>query len=228
MGRIWAVMPLLEGWGRADAIVAEFLDEIASWDDKRLNNLAALLPKIITDSEVCRRRLFSLIQHLERPRFDLITRGFAALGCTATDSEVVDVLLAGVGKNAPAFDPGPALLEHFSAHPRVRQYAINTFKNHTPPLASLALVYKDDPEIRRLILSFANPLPDTLRGDIVEAASREAIMRPSFNSILEDYDIEVDGELKIAASIYYHRLVMRGLIGPSPQHLAKLRTDLDQ
>jgi hypothetical protein len=225
-GEYWAVMPLLDGWGRADAIVAEFLDEIASWDDKRLNRLAAVLPRIITDPKVCRERLFSLTHHSERPRFDLIAHGFAALGCTAADSEVVDVLLAAVGEHAPAFDPGPPLLEHFSANPRVRQYAVNTLKNRAPPLASVALAYKDDSEIRRLILSFANPLPATLRGDILEAASREATMRPTFNSILEDYDIEVDGELKIAASIYYHRLAMRGLTGPIPQHLAELRTDL--
>ena len=51
-------------------------------------------------------------------------------------------------------------------------------------------------------------------------------MRPCFNSVSEGYDIEVNGELKIAASIHYHRLLARGPVGPSPEHLAKLATDL--
>jgi hypothetical protein len=225
-GDFWAVRPLLEGWGRADSTLAAFFDGIASWDDKRLDNLAALLPKIITDSEACRARLLSLARHSERPRFDLIARGFAALGCASDDSEVVDVLLAGIGEGAPAFDHGPALLAHFSANSRVRQYALDALKERAPPLTTLALAYKDDAEIRALVLRFANSLPATLRGDIVEVASGEASVRPCFNSVLKGYDIEVDGELKIAASIYYHRLLARGPVGPSPEHLAKLATDL--
>jgi hypothetical protein len=90
---VWAVRPLLEGWGRSDPIAAAFMDEIASWDDKRLSDLAAILPQILTDFDACRTRLLSLA-HAERPRFDLIARGLAALGCTADDTEVVDTLLA--------------------------------------------------------------------------------------------------------------------------------------
>jgi hypothetical protein len=100
----WAVRPLVEGWGRSDPIVASFMDEIASWDDNKLENVAAILPQILTDFDVCRSRLLSLASGLERPRFDLIARGLAALGCTAADTEVVDTLLAAVGKGAPAYD----------------------------------------------------------------------------------------------------------------------------
>jgi hypothetical protein len=77
---------LLEGWGRADSVVAAFLDEIASWDDKRLNNLAALLPKIIANFDVCRARLLSLAKTLQNARFDLIALGCADLGCAADDA----------------------------------------------------------------------------------------------------------------------------------------------
>jgi hypothetical protein len=40
--------------------------------------------------------------------------------------------------------------------------------------------------------------------------------------VLEGYDIEVDGELKIAASIYYHRYLARTSNGPSADHLREL------
>ncbi len=59
-GAFWAVRPLLEGWGRSDPIVASFMDEITSWDDKELNDLAAILPQILTDFDKCRTRLLSL------------------------------------------------------------------------------------------------------------------------------------------------------------------------
>lgn len=224
-GEFWAVRPLVEGWGRSDPVVAKFLDDAVGWEDTRLDNLAAILPKIILDPEVCRTRLFALMQG-ERARFDLIAKGFVALGCTSTDNEVVSALFGKIDQGAPAFDPGTSLLAHFSGNARVRQYALETLKQRAPPLAVLALAYKDDAEIRASVLAFANPLPVELRGDIAEIASLEATARPSLNAILSDYDIEVDGELKIAASISYHRTVMRGATGADKQHLAKLHRDL--
>jgi hypothetical protein len=205
----WAVRPLLEGWGRSDPIVASFMDEISSWDDKKLNNLAAILPQILTDFDACRTRLLSVARYSERPRFDTIADGFGALRCPAGDTEVVDTLLSAVGKDAPLFDPGVTLLTHFSANPRVRQYARETLSGRAPPLAALARAYENDAEIRLQILGCANPLPVALRGDIAEAASGEANSHPAFELVLKGYDIEVDGELKIAASIHYHRYVNR-------------------
>ena len=70
------------------------------------------------------------------------------------------------------------------------------------------------------------PLPAELRGDIADVAALEAITRPSLHAVLSDYDIEVDGELKIAASISYHRNMAREASGVSEEHLAKLRQDL--
>ena len=189
----WAIRPLLVGWGCSDPIVASFMDETASWDDRKLNNLAAVLPQILTDFDACRARLLSLARGSERPRFDLIARGFAALGCTWGDTEVVDTLLAAVGKGAPLFDPCVTLLTCFAADPSVWQYALQTLSGRAPPLAVLARVYETDAGIRPQILAYANPLPVTLRGDIGEVASGEANSRPAFQRVLEGYDIEADG-----------------------------------
>jgi hypothetical protein len=208
--------------GAAGVCVASFMDEIASWDERKLNNLAAVLPQVLTDFDASRTRLLSLARDSERPRFDLIAHGLAALGCEAGDTEVVDTLLAAVGEGAPLFDPGVALLTHFSANPRVRQYALQTLSGRAPPLGALARAYENDVGIRSQILAYANPLPVTLRGDIAEVASGEADSRPAFERLLEGYDIEVDGELKIAASIYYHRYLGRTSNGPSADHLREL------
>src|SRR5262249_9894832 len=107
--RYWAVRPLLEGWDRSDPIVSSFLAEIALWDDKALEDLAEILPKILTDFDTCRTRLLSLSRGSDRPRFHLIARGLAKLGCTADDAEVVNALLAAVDKDAPTQDPSTEL-----------------------------------------------------------------------------------------------------------------------
>lgn len=218
----WAVQPLLGGWGRSDPVVASFIDEIASWDNEKLNNLAAILPQILTDFDACRTRLLSLARGSERPRFDLIARGLATLGCTAGDAEVVDTLLAAVGEGPSLFDPSLGLITHFSTNPRVRQYALQTLNVRAPPLRALARAYENDAEIRKQVLAYANPLPVTLRGDIVEVASSEANSRVAFHRVLECYDTEVEGELKIASSIYYHRYVVRTPNGPTTDQLKQL------
>lgn len=218
----WAVRPLLEGWGSSDPVVASLIGEIPSWDDKKLENLATLLPQIVTDFDSCRTRLLSFARASDRPRYDLIARGLASLGCTAEDTEVVDMLLAAVGKGAPLSDPGPALLTHFSPNFRVRQYAMQTLSGRAPPLGTLAKAYENDAEIRSQILSFANPLPVTLRSDIAESASDQANSRPAFEQVIRSYDVEVDSELKIAASIYFHRHLVKSPADLNPDHLKEI------
>jgi len=208
-GEFWAVQPLLRGWGRSDPIVNSFLDEIAQWDDDRLNDLGSLLPEIVPDPLVCRSQLLSLARNAKHPRFDLIARGLASLGCGASDLEVVDTLLACVGQGAPAFDPGNTLIKHFSAHPRVREYAKTSLEQHDAPLEALAEAYENDRDIRPLVLRCMNSLPGPLRGDLAEIAVVEASSRPAFWELLKNYDAEEDGELKITGSIYYHRELVR-------------------
>ncbi|WP_178130376.1 NACHT domain-containing NTPase [Reyranella sp. CPCC 100927] len=223
---VWAVRALLQGWGHSDPVASSFLDEIVSWDDKRLENLAPLLPQIIHDFDACRARLLSLARESEQPRFNSIARGFAALGCKSDDTEVVDTLLAAVGKGSPAYDPSETILTHFSGNSSVRRYALQALSDRDPPLAALARVYEDDTDIRSQILACANPLPIALRGEIVEAAFAEADNRPAFKRVLENYDIEVDGNLKIATSIYFHRYMHRVPSFAASDHLKKVEEDL--
>ena len=83
-------------------------------------------------------------------------------------------------------------------------------------------MYENDARDPTADLGLRKPVAVTLRGDIAEVASGEANSRPAFERVLEGYDIEVDGELKIAASIYYHRYLTRTSNGPSAAHLNNL------
>jgi hypothetical protein len=172
-------------------------------------------------------------QRLVDRAFDIIERG----DWMSTRREVLKAALTSVGETT---SPTPVDDRLASWMPRREKYLSDLFNTlggwkPAPDLRdvllkgiheTLARVYENDAEIRRQILSYANPLPATPRGDIAEAASAEANGRPAFERVLEGYDIEVDGELKIAASIYYHRNVARRTNGLPADHLKKLANAL--
>ncbi len=211
-GTFWAVRPLALGWGRDDPLVASFFEEVATWDNAKLCNLASILPKIITDPEECKVRLRQFASQSDA-RFDLIVPATAEIGYSPDD--FVELLISEVGDVAPLFDPRIALVLNFPANARVRALANRLLEGRAPPLAAIAVAFKDDPEIRAAVLAFANPLPVALRGDLADMAPGEAAARQCFRSILENYDSEVDPELKIAASIYHHRAISGQAGGPS-------------
>lgn len=168
------------------------------------------------------QHLLALTRRSRAKRHDLIAGGFAALGCTSEDSEVVEVLLHAVEKSTRFASPEDILLTQFSSDPRVVEYASQTLNRRQPPLATLARVYENNKNIREGILAYANALPVALRGDIAEAAAVESIGRPAFQHVLESYDLEVDDELIVSASIYYHRSVSRTPGASSEKHLTDL------
>lgn len=218
----WVVKMLLSGWGRADPNVCDLLDEIASWEDKRLLDLLSLLPQIIIDHATCRVRLLAIGRSDLGPRHDLLALGFVALGCDSTDEEVVDLLLSKVGKGMPAYAGGDTLIAHFPSHPDVRQYALMRLDDHDPPLAVLAGSYEADAEIRSRILEYANVLPLVLRDAIAEVTSAETDNQSMIAGLLKNYDAEVDAELKIKSSINYHEILRRSSDAISEQYLKSL------
>ena len=150
-GTFWAVRPLVLAWGSDDPVVANFLDEMAKWDDVKLSNLASILPKIITDAEECKARLLRFANQTEGARFDLIVPATAEIGYSADD--FVERLISKVGAVAPLFDPGVALLLNFPTNAQVRALAIRLLAGRAPPLAAVAAAFKDDPEVRNSVLA---------------------------------------------------------------------------
>ncbi|MBW5287917.1 NACHT domain-containing protein [Burkholderia gladioli] len=222
----WAIAPLIAGWGRADPLVAALMEEIIGWDDDRLQYLATLLPEIFSNIVECKARLLTLVGNPKVRRLDLLARGLALSGCNGADADVVEILLASIGRTAPASDPGEDILLHYHSSVRVREYALQTLMGQSPPIAILAKSYKDDGAIRARVLAFANPLPAPLRSDVIEVASTDANGRSALERILAGYDIEVDGELKITSSIYFHRNIALYSDETYEDRLTVLRQDL--
>lgn len=221
----WVFRILLDSWGRTDQTVSTFLDEVAESADTRINHIAALLPEILQDRKIVRARLFAL-WNTEKPQFNSIARGFVAIGCDSADSEVVELLLKESGTGIRFYDPEQELLSHFSSHPDVREFAIRTLSRRNPPVEIIAKVYKDDPEIRSIVLRLANALPTTLRSELAETASNLGANRHSCRRLLEEYDIEIDADLKINSSIFYHKLLAESNSSTNSSRLDVLTNDV--
>jgi NACHT domain len=202
---LWAVEPLVEGWSASDPVVASFKREVLSWDDEKLSRIAPVLPKILADPDRCRARLLAMIRDSPGVDVGAIARGFAALGCRGEDTEVVDALVERLGNTCAR--SGAAVVEHFSRNPRVRQYALEAVSTGGVPLSMLARVYEGDAEIRGQILVRSSSLPVPLRNDIVDVALSEVSACAGLERVLQGYDGEVDGELKVISSVRYHRLL---------------------
>ncbi|MCA0199888.1 MAG: NACHT domain-containing protein [Proteobacteria bacterium] len=209
MDRYWSILPLVEGWGRSDPEVAKLYDEIPAWTDDQLNNLSSLLPDIYQDKAACRARLLHMAPTVEHARLDFITSGLSKLGSSSDDNEAVDILLGRNGKGPPAYDLGGGFIIVYSRHPKVRELAIRAMRSHEPMLHAMAHVYENDDELRKELLQSLTPLPLTLRSDLVEFASIEMGTRESFRSLLGNYDLEHDSDLKIGTAIHYYRQLAR-------------------
>jgi len=208
MDTYWCVAPLVEGWGRADALVRELLEDIGQWSPDRLTSLARLLPKIIVDRVECREKLLQVGRHAKRPRYDLLAAGFAELGCDGHDSDVVDVLLSG-SERGRRTDDDDGLFQYFASHPEVRRRAVAALSQHGGSLTSLAIGYASDTEIASRVLEAVTSLPSALRAQVTDHAAVETNLHSAVMSAVRNYSLEADPELSIRSAIIYHSNIAR-------------------
>lgn len=196
----WPVWCLLTGWGMNDSEVSEVLKKQLGRPLEELQNIAEYLPVIIENDDDCYRKLMDLctLNNLTRP--DFVIRGFAAIKCSPNDSAVVDAIFPHVPAKVGIKTGVRDLIRHFYEDPRVKQFALDQFKQRDEPLNVIAEVYKHDPEFRKLILNRCSPLPSALRRVIAKRASQR-LDDPILNRVLDTCDIEEDPNAKSEATL---------------------------
>jgi energy-coupling factor transporter ATP-binding protein EcfA2 len=205
----WAAGALLEGWGLGDDEVGPKLLEAALGSAERASLIGPYLPKIIADKTLCRERLLSILKDPECIRADFVLLGLQEIG-TCDDVEAVDIIFELLPKR-PMWRSGE--IHHVDRHviqlywwdPRVRNLAKQVLAQRDGSHISVARAYGDDPEIRREILKYANPLPVSLRGRIARSLKPSAGSDEFLLSVLRFYDHEPDDSVKTEASIAYHQ-----------------------
>lgn len=221
----WPADFLLEGWGMQDTEVAERLTRIAFGSIAEASQIGYLLPKIIEDKTKCRSRLLELLRDPKCKRPDFIMSGLKALGNTEGDTEVVDTVLNLLPNREIWYhmDIIARLISGYSSDLRVKELAKQELSERDGSYAAVALAYGGDEEIRKRIIEIACPLPVQLREVIATYLGEEDVNEAFAMSLLKLYDYEQDEEVKIQASISYHkRLKASGQdTGPAVETLSK-------
>lgn len=198
--RFWVVSGLLQGWGMEDPDVASVLGPLARSAPEQRDDIAKYIPEIIGDTDESFQLLMEMCALPELKRPDFVIKGFAALGHSSRDEQIVTAILPHV----PAqwgIDTGVRdLIQQFPSDPRVREFSIKRLQQRSPPLAVIAKAYAEDTAMKERVLERTSPLPTFLRRTIAKRASQrfddEALHR-----ILRQCDLETDGHAKAQATI---------------------------
>ncbi len=198
--RFWQVSSLLKGWGMEDPEVASILAPLARSAPNEREDIAQYIPDIISDQEECFQLLMECCSLSDLARPDFVIRGFAALGHSSRDEEIVTAVLPHVPAKWGLAIGIHDLIEHFSSDSRVREFSIGRLQQRSPPLAVIAKSYASDTKMKERVLERISPLPTFLRRSIAKRASQrfddEVLQR-----VLQQCDLETDGHAKAQATI---------------------------
>ncbi len=197
----WYLDALLNGWP-LDQDVLDLVAEIRVWPDEKLAELVTLLPKILTNRQECRSRLLALHRSQKSHRLHAYPHIFAEIGCDSTDQEVVDELVKAAKSNR-SWGGSESLIRKFSANPSVQALARERLLERAPPLFAIADAYSHVQDLRANVLNRIGALPTSLRYILAEVASIEGGHHDVMAELLNRYDWEVDGDLKVLFSIRY-------------------------
>ena len=199
-----------------DPDVAGRLCEIALGPVGTASQIAPLLPQILLDKTACRQRLLEILRDPTCERPDFVLGGLARLGNTHDDTEVVDSVLQHVDRENRFYDVVVGrLITSYSADSHVRAIAKEELLAREGNYVAVAQAYGDDEEIRQRIIDIARPLPAHLRGIIAVYLTERSGPEPFVLSLLSLYDHERDAQVKVQASIGYHKRLRES--GQTPQ-----------
>jgi hypothetical protein len=206
----WSVEALLDHWGMADHEVSTALNELAQ--SPRAAEIAYLLPRIITNPESCRQRLMALLRDPNCRRPDFVLRGLVQLNQPEHNEEIVDAALP-FAERESLWDSGlkDVLLAHFADSAKVRRLAERQVTLREGNLASVALSYGNDPDVRAKLIAAATPLPVSLRSLVVSFLANHNGTLAWANELLAQYDLEADPGIKTQMAIsHYDQLLQSG------------------
>jgi NACHT domain len=200
---------LVKGSGLQDTKVAEVLGQIAFGPNREAAGIAHLLPRVIEDKDACRNRLVELLEDPDCEKPESVRSVLESLEGAQAKIDEVDAFM----EQAPRSDYRRygilGLIERYPEDERVKRLAKSELSERDGYLGTVASVYGEDADIRRMIINIACPLPASLRR-IIAARLGEWISDEEFSlSLLGFYDYDDDDEVKTTASISYHACLKR-------------------
>jgi DNA replication protein DnaC len=212
----WPAWSLIERWGMNDIEVKECLTDLAFSPADKVSQIAYLLPKIISDKKLCKKRLLEILKDSKCKRFDFVMDGLISINDIRDDNEAVDIIFAEVLDHMPedSHDYSSVvggLIELYPENDKVRMLAQKELLRREGCLSSIAIAYSNDENMRDNIIKIACPLPTTLR-KIIATQLKDITGYDLFTlNQLKLYDYDPDPEVKTEASIKYYTLLKSSL-----------------
>lgn len=206
----WCVEALLEHWGLEDQEVSSALAELAN--SPRAAEIGHLLPRIISEPEVCRQRLVSFLEDPKCRRPDLVLEGLARLGNTPNRDELVSMAMPFTERDT-LWDTmvKDVLFAHFSDCREVKDLAKRQLSIHGGNLAGVVQFFGNDHDLLEGVLATLNPLPVALRSKIITFLCDHRVSLPWVYDLFAFYDLEADPGIKTQMAIaHYRHLVESG------------------
>lgn len=199
----WAAPALVDLWGAADAEVRAALLATAGWPVEKRQHVAHTLPYVVADKVECRRLLLEIFAGDDRIRVDFALQGIRHLGIDATDRNATDRVLAR-GYDEERFvveNEAREVIEIFRDDPRVVELAKRQLQREGGVIGTVASVFSDDAEMRRLVLRAAAPLELGMRISILEFLHTRAGPASPHRDLISAARRETAGEIVVGASI---------------------------
>jgi hypothetical protein len=199
----WAASALVNLWGSDDEQVRSALIKSSTLPVKKRQNVAHVLPFVISDKAHCRQLLLEIVGARDRIRADFALEGLRHLGVDASDQDATDCALA------RGYDDERFILENeareviltFKNDERVMELAKRQLKREFGAIGTVALVFSDNAEMRKLVLEAIAPLDLNMRSNLLDSLSSRAGYDADSRSLISTAQLEESGDIIVGASI---------------------------
>ncbi len=210
----WSAWGLLEGWGIQDSEVSKALLDMTNGPAKFASQVAHLIPQIISDVTTARARLLDILNDPQCVRHDFVVEGFGSLSDKGDLGELVAACFKALPRTEGLHRQSMQhyMIAHFRQVREVYDLAAKELSLRDPPIAVCAVAFAGHSQMRTRIAELVQPLPRALRLRILNKVSNLPPEDEFSLSIVKDYDVEENDELKTIASVASHTN-LRGTAG---------------
>ena len=200
----WAASALVDLWGADDIEVQAALLAAATKPIQQREDVAHVLPFVMTDKAECRRLLLEVVEFKDnRTRADFALQGLRHLGIDASDQDATDRVLAR-GYDEERFvveNEAREVISIFHDDPRVAELAKRQLKREFGVVGTVATVFAKSAEMRRCVLDVAAPLELNMRLAILDFLATRGTQDDDCRALISSARHEQTGEVAVGASI---------------------------
>lgn len=210
--RHWPAEALLEGWGMDDPEVAPWLLALVTESEDSAASIGFLIPRILPDPDVARRRLITLLQDPGCARPDFVLNGLTQVGAGDDAQSILDAAFIHLDKTPDSeFNGANHVFRLFPAEPRVLSYALKLLEEGSGWVGPIGYHLRDAESIRQSLRAWSMPLDPGSRF-VIASKLRQRLGDPQeVLNLLEQHRKESDAETRVQCAISLaHRTRLEG------------------